>query len=35
MGTWLSQLHAQAATLQTADNKIHQDLGLPASSILP
>jgi hypothetical protein len=35
MGSWLSQLHAQAATLQTADNKIHQDLGLPASSILP
>jgi hypothetical protein len=35
IGTWLSQLHAQAATLQTADNKIHQDLGLPASSILP
>jgi hypothetical protein len=33
--TWLSQLHAQSATLQTADNKIHQDLGLPASSSFP
>jgi hypothetical protein len=33
--TWLSELHAQATTLQAAENKIHQDLGLPASTSLP
>jgi hypothetical protein len=33
--TWLSELHAQATTLQAAEDKIHQDLGLPASSSLP
>jgi hypothetical protein len=32
--TWLSELHAQATTLQAAENKIHQDLGLPASTSL-
>jgi hypothetical protein len=35
MATWISQLQAQASSMQTADNKIHQDLGLPASSTLP
>jgi hypothetical protein len=33
--TWLSELHAQATTLQAAEDKVHQDLGLPASTSLP
>ena len=32
---WLSQLHVRAATAQTADNQVRQDLGLPGSSSFP
>ncbi len=32
---WLSQLHIRAATAQTADNQIRQDLGLPSTSSFP
>ena len=35
MSAWLSQMHDQAGTTQTADNQVRQDLGLPSSSSFP
>ena len=35
MNLWLSDLHNLTNTTQTADNQIHQDLGLPSSSSFP
>jgi hypothetical protein len=32
---WLSDLHNQANTAQTADNVIRKDVGLPISSSFP
>jgi hypothetical protein len=35
MSPWLSQLHNRTGTVQTADNQIRQDLGLPSTSTFP
>ena len=35
MSAWLSQLHNRSGSVQTADNQIRQDLGLPSSSSFP
>ena len=35
VGAWLSQLHNRTGTVQTADNQIRQDLGLPSTSSFP
>jgi len=35
MSAWLSQLHDRSGSVQTADNQIRRDLGLPSSSSFP
>jgi hypothetical protein len=35
MSAWLSQLHNRTSTVQTADNQIHQDVGLRSSHSFP